>query len=361
LPNGPRSLLTAATSALSRIGHPGPGPARVDTAALRKILVVRADDRVGNVLLTTPLLRALREGLPHVRIDWLIAARRRVLVDRLYLAHTLVPYDKRRCARNPAALAALLWRLRRERYDAVVEASHHDVFSLTQALFARVTAAPVRVSYDRGESRHYYTHALPSPSSHTYDVAARLGLLEPLGLPPRGVGLETSAGTGPEAMAAAEALLRVLRLEPGRFVVANPGARKLDRRFPPERLAEVLRRVAKASGLKVLVVWGPGEEALAQEAVEGARPAAVLAPATDLHLLAALLRRAALLVTNDTGPMHLGVACGTPVLALFTQQDAARWGHPQASFRAVDASEQAADVPAAAERAAAELVDVARA
>lgn len=356
MPNTPERLVHAAAAALSRFGHPGPGPERIDTAALRKVLVVRVDDRVGNVLLTTPLIRALREGLPHVRIDWLLPARRRHLVDRLYLAHVLVPFEKRWGGRNPAALAAALWRLRAERYDAVIEATHHDGFSLTSSLLARWSGAPIRIGHDRGDARHYYTHALPPPAPETYDVAARLRLLEPFGIRPRGFELETSAGTSPDATAAAAALLAELRLEPGRFVVANPGARKLDRRFPPERLAEVLRRVAKASGHKVLVVWGPGEQELARAAAEGARPAAVLAPATDLHVLAALLRRSALLVTNDTGPMHLGVACRVPVLALFTQEDASRWGHPIPTFRAIDASEAAADVPAAAERATVELL-----
>jgi hypothetical protein len=86
------------------------------------------------------------------------------------------------------------------------------------------------------------------------------------------------------------------------------------------------------------VVWGPGEEELARQVVESARPAAVLAPATDLHALAAILRRAALLVTNDTGPMHLGVACGVPVVALFSVADADRWAVSVLDFERLVAS-----------------------
>ena len=76
---------------------------------------------------------------------------------------------------------------------------------------------------------------------------------------------------------------------------------------------------------------------LAREAVAEAGDGAVMAPATDLHALAGLLRRAALLLTNDTGPMHLGVACRTPTLALFIVGDWERWGHPIPTFRALDA------------------------
>lgn len=330
-----------------------PVAAEIDVQALRRILVVRVDDRVGNVLLTTPLLRALREGLPHVRIDWLIAKRRARLVEGLFLADELIPYDKRRATMSGPAL---MWKLRQAHYDAVIEAAHYDVFSTTQALFARSTGAPIRIGSARGESERFYTHSVEIPADLRYDVAARLKLLEPLGLPIRGHELETSAGLGEEHRNAADALLAGHRLEAGKYVIVNPGARKLDRRFPAEKLGAMVRKIAVAAGMKALVVWGPGEEELAAQVVGEAGQSAVLAPATDLDLLAALLRRAALLVTNDTGPMHLGVACGTPTLALFTQADAARWGHPLPTFRAVPAGDDAPDPAVAAERAALELL-----
>ncbi len=85
-------------------------------------------------------------------------------------------------------------------------------------------------------------------------------------------------------------------------------------------------------------MWGPGEEAIAREVCAGSAGAALLAPPTDLDALAAHLRAAALAVTNDTGPMHLAVACGVPALAIFLAPDAARWGHPGPRFAGVDAA-----------------------
>lgn len=331
----------------------------IDRASIRRVLVIRTDDRVGNVLLTTPLVRALRQGLPHARIDWLVTARRRLLVEGLFLADALVPWDKRLAFRNPPAFASFLRRLRSARYDVVIDAAHYDAFSLTAAMLSRWTAAPVRIGHARGDAEHYYTHPVPTPDGPSYDVAAKLSLLDPLGIESAGNELETSVGRSAEVVEAAEKVLSSLGLANRPFAVVNPGARKLDRRLAPEAIAEVVRLLSRKHGVSSLVVWGPGEEDLAQAVVAAAGDAGLLAPPTDLHLLSALLRRAALLVTNDTGPMHLGVACETPTLALFTVADAARWGHPIPSFRAVEVSD-GSDVSSKVDEPAAQLLSVRR-
>ena len=138
--------------------------------------------------------------------------------------------------------------------------------------------------------------------------------------------------------------------------MVNPGARKPDRRYAGEAFGRIVSVIASETGLRSLVVWGPGEEDLARTTVTGSKGAASLAPATDLDLLAALLRRTSLLVTNDTGPMHLGVACGSPVLALFTSDVANRWGHQLPTFKAIGTWQGAPDPVGEAQRTALELL-----
>jgi len=353
--NAAERVLQRMMSAVSRVGAVTPTTDPADASLLRKVLVVRTDDRVGDVLLTTPLLRALREGLPHARVDWLLADRRRVLVDGLFLAHTLIPFNRRWPVRNPARMAALVWRLKAERYDAVVDAAHAESFSTTGAALTRWTGAPVRIGHSRGDAANYYTHLVDVPPGPRYDVASKLALLRPLRLPERGVDLETSAGMQPEAVSRAAEILAA-RAGPGATVLVNPGSRKLDRRFDPARYGEVLRTLAQRTPVHALVVWGPGEQDVASAVAEAAGPCARLAPPTDLHVLAALLRRGALLLSNDTGPMHLGVACGIPVAAVFTAEDSARWGHPIPTFRAVEAAGDAAGAVGRAVEAALELL-----
>ncbi len=153
-----------AIHAATSLVHATPGGA-IDLTRLRKVLVVRVDDRVGNVLLTTPLVRALRAGLPGAEIHWLLAGRRRLLVEGLPHVDKLISYDKTSAGRRPLAFAAMLWRLRREGYDAVIEAAHFDVLSTTQALLARWTGAPVRIGSLRGEPPPAHAHRQQSPGS----------------------------------------------------------------------------------------------------------------------------------------------------------------------------------------------------
>ena len=85
-------------------------------------------------------------------------------------------------------------------------------------------------------------------------------------------------------------------------------------------------RLASEPNVKVLLLWGPDEVHMARQIRDGSSGRALLAPPTDLHELAALLRRASLMVANDTGPLHLAAALGTPSLGLFGPTRAERNG-----------------------------------
>jgi ADP-heptose:LPS heptosyltransferase len=301
----------------------------------RKVLVIRTDERVGNVLLTIPLLRALRRGLPDAELVFLHAASKASLVRGLPYADRLVPFEKKALFRRPWRFFALLAALRRERFDVAIEAGHYHAFSLTAALLARAVGAARSIGHDRGDARALLDVVVPPPPGVVHDVSVKLSLLAPLGVPPAGLELETPLAADPASRAEGRALLAAAGLAGERVLVVNPGARKADRRWAPERYAAAAGRLAARFGLAPLVIWGPGEEELARAVVAGAGPRARLAPPTDLRQLAALLREAALVLTNDTGPMHLAVAAGAPTVAVFLVGDHERWGHPLPGFAAV--------------------------
>ncbi|HET9598059.1 MAG TPA: glycosyltransferase family 9 protein [Anaeromyxobacteraceae bacterium] len=315
--------------ALATLLFPTPRRPLPPQHAFRKLLVVRTDERVGNQLLTTPLLRALKLGIPHAELHLLAAARQSSVVASGHVDRVL-PFEKRLFFRRPWRLAALLAALRRGRYDAVVEAGHWSGFSLTGSLLARVVAAgaPV-VGHLRGESARFLSHAVPHDGANENEVRAKLELLRPFGLLPRGLEPETELGRDPALAARALAAAGVS----GAYAVLNPGARMADRRWPPAAHAAVARGLA-ARGLPVLVVWGPGEEPIARAVADGG--GARLAPATDLADLAALLRGARLCVSNNSGPMHLSVAVGAPTVGVFLSGDAVRWRHEVPWFEAAE-------------------------
>ncbi len=302
------------------------GRGGVINGPIRSVLVVRTDDRVGNLLLTTPLLAALRAALPDARIALLCAARRAPAVEGTGLYDDLWRFEKRDFFRQPLRFAAFCLALRRTRYQVAIEAGHSHAFSFTSAALTLWSGAPIRIGHDRDLAARFVTHVVAKDDEVVYDAASKLELLRPLGI---------QAGLAPLQTALGRTRVDEFRRLMGRALVVYPGARKLDHRWGVRPFVEATRGLVARRGLRAWIAWGPGEEELAREVARAAE--AELLPATDLEGLAAAFRAAALVLTNDTGPMHLAVAVGAPTLAVFLTADADRWASPQANARAIKA------------------------
>jgi ADP-heptose:LPS heptosyltransferase len=118
------------------------------------------------------------------------------------------------------------------------------------------------------------------------------------------------------------------------YAVVNPGGRLGVRRVPVEVFVRAASLLSE-KGMVPVVTWGPNEEALAQEVVKYVA-GALHAPSTNIDELAGLMRDAQLTVCNNTGPMHLSVAVGTPTFALFLRMPMNRWGHFYGPHRMLD-------------------------
>jgi len=327
-PPGPavRLVVRAARALLPLPAHSPP------LQEISTVLVVRTDDRVGNALLTIPLVRALQRALPRARVDLLLAARRASVADGLP-GLRVIPFEKRS---GPVGLLRFLASLHRA-YDVAIDAAHWHAFSLTSALLSRWAARRWVIGSDRGPAAIAYSAVAPLPAPRTPDVIAKMLLAEPLGVHLAASAMETSLGRGEAPVS-------------GTFAALNPGARKGDHRWPADRFGALARGLRDRHGLRSIVFWGPGEERLADEVVRASEGAGELAPPTDLDQLAAAFRAAALVVTNDTGPMHLAVACGAPVVAVFLDDAGLRWAHPGPRFAAVVSPPDEEEVLLAASR-----------
>lgn len=279
--------------------------------AARKVLLVRLDDRVGEALLTTPLVAALAGREVHAVVHPKCA---RVLDGLPGLTKGWT---------YPGSLGAL----RAERFDAVIDCGNWAEPSVTALLVSRAIAGVGAVVGPAvGPGRALMDVPVPARADTQSERLQRLHLLSPLGItaePPL-------AFRAPRAAPPAEAR-----------VVVNPGGRLDHRRVPRELFSGVCRALL-AAGKTPVVTWGPGEEALASAVVAGA-PGAVLAAPTDLDGLAALMRAGGLTICNNTGPMHLSVALGVPTVGLFLNMPSERWGHPHPPHQMVDLTGLPAD------------------
>jgi heptosyltransferase III len=305
-------------------------PARL--ANVRRVLLVRIDDRVGEALLLTPLLSALKAWRPEVRVDALVHARTQRVLEGHPLLDGLLPLDRRALCLGPLAPGIRAARAKGP-WDVVVDCGNWEVPSVTSALVARLLAGPsVLLSPAVWPTRLLGDVPVrPLPDTRS-EVAQRLHLLFPLlGTPARAL----PSFRTPRIPLSLRPLLA--ELESGPSAIVLPGGRLGWRRIP-EAVFAAAARALLASGRRPWVAYGPGEEALA-EAVVQAAPGAVLAPPTDLDGLAALLAAAGCTICNNSGPFHLSVAVGAPTLGLFLKMDPMRWGYNISPHRMLDLTE----------------------
>lgn len=296
--------------------HPGAdrgGPVDVSTA--RRILAVRADN-IGDVVVVTPALRALRAAAPHARLDLLgspAGAAVAPMVEGLDGTLTVSPsWQQLGGTATARAERELLARLTAARYDVMVVFTSFSQSPWPVAHLGLLAGIGTRVVHSREFGGAVATHWVTPPPDTTHLVDRALHLLEAIGVPDRGRAPSLRVPDAADRDAAH--LLRALDVG-GRFAVLAPGASCPSRRYPADRFARAAARIA-AAGLPVLVAGSRGETALVAE-VAGDAPGVRALPPVALSVFTALLRRAAVAVTNNSGGMHLAAAVGTPVAVTF--------------------------------------------
>jgi lipopolysaccharide heptosyltransferase I len=309
------------------------------TLAPRSIAIVKLS-ALGDVVHATPVAEALADAFPSARLTWVVERRAAALLrDHPRLAE-VVTIDTRawRRIRTPAGALALARTLRGLRLH--LSASRFDVALDLQGLVksgvvTAATGAPLRIGFAARFRRErlngiFTNHHVTPPSAARHVVEQYLSLLEPLGVTSPRVAFRLPAHEAAEGRI--DEFFAASGLKPhGRVVVLNPGAGKAAKRWPVERFRELATRLGREAGARVLVLWGPGEQAPARTIAEA--PGAVLAPPTDLETLIAVMRRAGLVVAGDTGPLHVAAAVGVPCVGLYGPTSGARNGPYGAGHR----------------------------
>ena len=279
------------------------------------LLLVRLG-ALGDVVHAIPAAAALRRAFPEARIDWLVETRHRAVVDLVTAIDRTVAVERGRLGGWLDAVK----RLRGGRYDVALDLQG----LLKSAVLARASGAVRVIGFSiwhlrEKTARPFYSEVRDAEAGHV--IAKNLRLLEALG-----VHDTTIAFPLREVPSAALTTLRGDLGPETRFALINAGAAWPNKRWPAARFGELAAFLREACGLMPVVLWGPGEEGLAGEVIAASGGAAVLAPRTSVADVVALARAAALVVSGDTGPLHLATAVGTPTVSLFGPTDPVRNG-----------------------------------
>jgi predicted lipopolysaccharide heptosyltransferase III len=294
-------------------------PARWDWKQVKRVLVIRLRS-IGDTVLATPSLAALKRFLPHAEVDILLEDWvAPLLAGSLYVDNVIT--IERGSVTSRARVAA---NLRARRYDVVYNL--HG--GTTATLLTRATGAAHRVGYEAYQYSWLHNHRSPPSASlwkreQTHSVEQQLALLGWTGVP-----VSDRPPTHLEVTAAADAKilerLRAQAIEAEPFAVIHPAAAYATKQWAASNFARIADALARQN-LNIVAISAPSEVAVV-EAVRQDSTADIL-PLTNLSLpeVTALLARARLFVGNDSGIAHMAAAVETPAVVVFGSSNTAHW------------------------------------
>lgn len=284
-----------------------------------RILIVKLGS-IGDIVHTLPAAAALRKRFPHARIDWMVEARARAILEGCPVIDAQLVIDTMRWRRHwrasetPREIRRFLQRLRQTRYNLAID--FQGLFK--SAVAARLSGAGQRIGFSRDHlrepgARFFYTHTVTPPSSAQHVIAKNNALLQPLGITVDDWVFPIAVTR--EDQSYIEDQLRSNGCD--HFVIINPGGGWVNKLWPAERYGALARRLYEQWGLRSVITAGPGESGLVEAIRQGAPGKATVFFPTTIRQLAPLARKAKLFIGGDSGPLHIAAAAGTPILGIF--------------------------------------------
>ncbi|MFH1074558.1 MAG: glycosyltransferase family 9 protein [Candidatus Firestonebacteria bacterium] len=307
-------------------------PDKIDFAGIKKILIVRQHDPMGDVLISTAIIPNLKNAFPDAELD--VVARPQLSEKDIFVNSPIIKeviiFSKKEFF-YPLKMLFFVKQLKSKKYDIAIVAGSTSV-SFTSLLLAYLSGAGIRVGYD-GEyfGKKLYTDAFlttPVPydaSIIKHQVIRNLDILSYFNIP------ITSKEhymfiNEKEKEAAGERMKQNGIIKPEVKVVGmHLGANVLMNRWPVERFAEISDSLSENQKVKVVVFYGPKEKNLAEDFKKTAKNTVFIQDALPLRQFAAMLSLLDVFICNDTGVLHVAAAVGTKTIAIFGPTDPNQW------------------------------------
>ncbi len=303
-----------------------------------KILIIQLR-RIGDVLLTTPALRYLKENIPGVEIDMLVEKNCAPALKLNPDLNDVLIYDKSQALKE-------IRRVRARHYDAVLDFMNNP----RTAYLTFLSGARWRVGWRHGVRRVFYNIAVPIPLEPEYVPKRKIRLVKywmtKAGIVPKSdVSFRPSLFLSSDEKMFSEHWMNAENVNPKGYVVLAPAHRHPIRAWRKEGFRAVALRLREEWGKPVYLAWGPGEEEWMKE-VQGEFSSEIkLLPLTSLREMAAIFQNAALVITNDSGAMHTTVGVGTPTVTIYGPTRPIDWNPSLSGEECMDKALTAPNVP----------------
>jgi heptosyltransferase-2 len=276
----------------------------------KRILIIQTAF-LGDAILSTPLIKALRELFPDSFISFLlIPETKKVLENNPYLNEILV-YDKRN-KKGPIRFFQLVGKIRERGFDLAV-IPHR---SLRSALLSYLSSIPKRIGFDNSAGSSLFTEKV-NYLANIHEIERNLSLLSDFDYHPENVNPELFPS--PDDYSYARKLLHDSDIrEEEKIVGIAPGSVWATKRWLPERFAEVADLLQQKAGVKVVFLGSEEDQKLCQGIADQMKtPSVILAGKTDILQSSAIISLCKVILSNDSAPVHVASAMKRPVVAIF--------------------------------------------
>jgi heptosyltransferase-3 len=291
----------------------------------RKVLIIQLR-RIGDVLLSTPAVRALRTRFPKNHIAFLVEGESADILRLNPYLDEIIVLERQRY-RNPLYSLKKIWQIRKKGFDLVIDFLGNP----RTAYISFLSGAGRRMGYDVPGRRFYYNLLIKDDGKPKYSAAHKLEALKMLGIDANDPRLDFVISE--ESGLFSQRFFQQAGVDPKKLIVSlSPTSRRNFRRWHLARFAELGDWLISRFRTTVVLVWGPGERAVV-ERIEGLmKQKPVISPETrDLFHLGAILQRCDLHIGNDNGTKHIAVAMGKPTITIYGPQDPVSWTYPESS------------------------------
>ncbi len=278
----------------------------------KRILIVEVN-WIGDVIFSTPFIRAIRNLYPKAYIACLIAPRTKEVLDLNPSVDKLIIYDEKGIHRSLFGKLKLINEIRSLKFDTAIFLHR----SITRRLIAVLSGIKNRIGYASIKGNAFLTEIIEPPLEAAHKVDYFLKIAGFLGADVKGLGYEFYISKN-DAEFAKNLLRRKGIKEEDTLVVINPGGNWDPKRWPRENFAKLSDRLVEKYGVKIVITGARKDIELANdiESMMRSEPV-ILAGATNLKQLGAILKMSSLVIANDSGPMHIANSLKVNTVALF--------------------------------------------
>ncbi|MFH1288076.1 MAG: glycosyltransferase family 9 protein [bacterium] len=284
---------------------------------VRKILLIHLR-RIGDILLCTPSIKAIREYYPCSEITFLTEEPfYDVLNGNPYLDNIVLLQEEEK--KDIGKYVKFLRKIRGMGFDLIIDFYGNP----RSSLISFVSGGKYRVGFDYPLRQYFYNVRVPLDANNRYVAQVKFDLLRAVGVYPKDENLNIFIPN--DVKAKVENFLKKEEINNYENLIAfSPTSRRQSRRWLPERFAELGDRLIK-SGKKVIFIWGPGEKEYIDSIINLMKQKPIIPFETTIKETAGILEKCQVLVTNCNGSKHLAVAVGTPTICLCEPSEVPCW------------------------------------